>query len=95
MLKILQGRLQQYINLNLQIFKLDLGRGHRNQIANLHWIIKNLREFQKNSYFCFIDYVKVFDCEDHKKLLKTLRVENTRLPDLHLEKSACRSGSNS
>ena len=95
MLKILQTRLQQYINLNLQIFKLDLGRGNRNQIANLHWIIKNLREFQKNSYFCFIDYVKVFDCEDHKKLLKTLRVENTRLPDLHLEKSACRSGSNS
>ena len=49
MLKILQGRLQQYINLNLQIFKLDLGRGNRNQIANLHWIIKNLREFQKKT----------------------------------------------
>ena len=72
MLKILQGRLQQYINLNLQIFKLDLGRGNRNQIANLHWIIKNLREFQKNSYFCFIDYAKAFECVVHNKLWKIL-----------------------
>ena len=97
MLKILQARLQQYINHELPDVQASFrkGRGTRDQIANICWIINKAREFQKNMYLCFIDYVKVFDCEDHKKLLKTLRVENTRLPDLHLEKSACRSGSNS
>ena len=95
MLKILQGRLQQYINLNLQIFKLDLGRGNRNQIANLHWIIKNLREFQKNSYFCFIDYTETFDSVDHSKLWKILRNGNPRPPYLPPEKSVCRSRGNS
>ena len=93
MLKILQARLQQYINLNLQIFKLDLGRGNRNQIANLHWIIKNLREFQKNSYFCFIDYAKAFGSP--QTVENSYRDGNTRPPDLPPEKSVCRSGSNS
>ena len=67
----------------------------RDQIANIHWIIKRARGFQKSIYFCFIDYAKAFDCVDHNKLWKILRDENTRLPDLPLEKSICRSGSNS
>ena len=76
MLKILQARLQQYVNQeNSQMFKLDLdkGRGTKDQIANIHWIIKKAREFQKNIYFCFIDYVKAFDCVDHNKLWKILK----------------------
>ena len=62
MLKILQARLQQYVNEDSQKFKLDLdkGRGTRDQIANIHWIIEKAREFQKNIYFCFIDYTKTF-----------------------------------
>ena len=75
MLKILQGRLQQYVNrelLNVQA-GLRKGRGARDQIANIHWIIKKAREFQKNIYFCFIDYAKAFDCMDHNKLWKTLK----------------------
>ena len=71
------------------------GRGTRDQIANIHWIIKKAREFQKNIYFCNIDYVKAFDCVDHNKLGNTKRDGNTRPPDLPLEKSVCRSGSNS
>ena len=71
------------------------GRGTRDQIANIHWIIKNAREFQKNIYFCFIDYAKAFDCVDHKKLENSERDGNTRPPDLPLEKSICRSGSSS
>ena len=63
-------------------------RGARDQIANIHWIIKNAREFQKKIYFCFIDYAKAFDCVDHKKLW-------TILKDLPPEKPICRSGSNS
>ena len=73
---------------------LRRGRGTRDQIANIHWIIEKAREFQKNIYFCFIQYAKVFDCMDHNKLWKILRVGNTRPPDLPVEKSVCRSGSN-
>ena len=71
------------------------GRGTRDQIANIRWIIKKAREFQKNIYFCFIDYAKDFDCVDHNKLENSERDDNSRLPDLPLEKPACRSGSNS
>ena len=70
------------------------GRGTRDQIANMHWIIEKAREFQKNIYFCFIDYAKVCDCVDHNKLENSERDGNTRPPDLTLEKSVCRSGSN-
>ena len=65
------------------------------QIANIHWIIEKAREFQKNIYFCFIDYAKAFDCMDHNKLENSERDGNTRPPDLPLEKPICRSGSNS
>ena len=70
MLKILQVRLQQYVNHKLPVVQAGLrkGRGTRDQIANIHWIIKKAREFQKNIYFCFIDYAKAFDCVDHVKL---------------------------
>ena len=73
MLKILQARLQQYVN--FQMFKLDLekARGTRDQIANIHWIIKKVTEFQKNIYFCFIDNDKNFNCVDHNKLWKILK----------------------
>ena len=70
-------------------------RGTRDQIANICWIIGKAREFQKNIYFCFIDSAKVFDCVDHNKLWKISRDGNIRPPDLPLEKSVCRSGSNS
>ena len=71
------------------------GRGTRDQIANIHWIIEKAREFQKNIYFCFIDYVKVFDCVDHNTLENSERDGNTRPPDLPPETSVCRPGSNS
>ena len=71
------------------------GRGTRDQIANICWIIRKAREFQKNIYFCFIDYAKALDCVDHSKLWKILQDGNTRPSDLPLEKSVCRSGSNS
>ena len=71
------------------------GRGTRDQIAKICWIIKKPREFQKNIYFCFIDYAKAFDCVDHNKLENSERDANTRPPDLPLEKPICRSGSNS
>ena len=72
------------------------GRGTRDQIANIHWIIGKAREFQKNIYFCFIDYAKAFDCVDHNKLLENSeRDGNTRPPYLPPEKSVCRSRSNS
>ena len=71
------------------------GRGTRDQIANIRWIIENVSEFQENIYFCFIDYANAFDCVDHNKLWKILRDGNTRPPDLPLENSVCRSGSNS
>ena len=79
------------------MFKLDLEKAEetRDQMANICWIIKKAREFQKNIYFCFIDYANTFDCVDHNKLWTILRDGNTRPPDLPLEKSVCRSGSNS
>ena len=95
MLKILQARLQQYVNCELPDIEAGFrkGRGIRDQIANIHWIIKKAREFQKNIYFCLIDYAKAFDCVDHNKLWKILKDGNTRPPDLPLEKPICRSGS--
>ena len=71
------------------------GRGTRDQIANIQWMIKKVREFQENISFCFIDYAKAFDCVGHHKLENSERDGNTRPPDLPLEKSVCRSGSNS
>ena len=70
MLKILQARLQQYVNHELPDVQAGFrkGRGTRDQRANIHWIIEKAREFQKNIYFCLIDYVKAFDCVDHNKL---------------------------
>ena len=75
MLKTLQPRLQQYVNLELLDVQAGFrkGRGTRDQFANICWIIKKAREFQKNIYFCFIDYAKVFDCVDHDKLRKILQ----------------------
>ena len=75
MLKILQARLQQYVNQELPDVQTGFrkGRGTRGQIANIHWVIKKARQFQKNIYFCFIDYAKAFDSVDHDKLWKTLR----------------------
>ena len=97
MLKILQGKLQQYVNHELPDIPAGFtkGRGTRDQITNIRWIIEKAREFQKNIYFCFIDYAKAFDCVDHNKLENSDRDGNTRPPDLPLEKSVCRSGSNS
>ena len=97
MLKILQARLQQYVNHELPDVQAGFRkcRGIRDQIANIHWIIENAREFQKNIYFCFIDYAKAFDCVDHKKLENSERDGNTRPPDLSPEKSVCRSKSKS
>ena len=97
MLKILQARLQQYVNCELPGVQAGFrkGRGTRDQMANIRWIMEKAREFQKNIYFCFIDYAKAFDCVDHNKLWKTLkRDRNTRSPDLPLKKRICRSGSN-
>jgi len=75
MLKILQARLQQYVNRELPDVQAGFrkGRGTRDQIANIHWIMEKAREFQKNIYFCFIDYAKAFDCVDHNKLRKLLK----------------------
>ena len=75
MLKIHQARLQQYLNRELPNVQAGFrkGRGTRDQIANIHWIMEKAREFQKNISFCFIDYAKAFDCVDHKKLWKNLR----------------------
>ena len=97
MLKILQARLQQYVNCELPDVQAGFrkGRGTRDQIANIHWIIRKAREFQKNIYFCFIDYAKAFDCVDHNKLWKILRDGTTRPLYLPPKKSVCRSRSNS
>ena len=75
MLKILQARLQQYVDRELPDVQVGFrkGRGTRDQLANIHWIIEKAREFQKNIYFCFIDYAKAFDCVDHNKLRKILK----------------------
>ena len=96
-LKILQARLQQYMNHELPDVQdgFRKGRGTRDQTANICWIIRKARESQLNIYFCFIDYAKAFDCVDHNKLENSERDGNTRPPDLPLEKSVCRSGSNS
>ena len=74
-LKILQARFQQYMNHELPDVQHGFrkGRGTRDQIANIHWIIEKAREFQKNIYFCFIDYAKAFDYVDHNKLWKILK----------------------
>ena len=97
MLKILQARLQQYVNHELPDVQAGFrkGRGTRDQIANIRWITEKARKFQKHIDFCFIDYAKAFDCVDHKKLENSSRDGNTRPPDLPLEKLVCRSGSNS
>ena len=81
MLKILQVRLQQYMNHELPDVQAGFrkGRGTRGQIANIHWIIKKAREFQKIIYFCFIDYTRAFDCVDHNKLRKILK--EMEIPD--------------
>ena len=97
MLNILQATFQQYVNCELPDYQTSFrkGRGTKDQIANIRWIIKKAREFQKNIYVCFIGYSKAFDCVDHNKLWKILKDGNTRPPDLPLEKPVCRSGSNS
>ena len=81
MLKILQARLQQYVNRELPDVQAGFrkGRGTRDQIANIRWIMDKAREFQKNIYFWFIDYAKAFDCVDHYKLWKILK--EMRIPD--------------
>ena len=81
MLKILQARLQQYVNHELPVVQAGFrkGRGARDQIANIRWIMEKAREFQEKVYFCFIDYAKAFDCVDHNKLWKILR--ETGIPD--------------
>ena len=97
MLKILQARLQQYVNHELPDVQNGFrkGRGTKDQIANICWIIEKAREFQKNIYLCFIDYAKAFDCVDQNKLENSERDGNTRPPDLPPEKSVCRSRSHS
>ena len=97
MLKILQARLQQYVNREILDVQAGFrkGRGTRDQIANIRWIIEKAREFQKNISFCFIDYAKAFDCVDHNKLENSERDGHTRPPDLPPEKSINRSRSNS
>ena len=94
MIKILQAKLQQYLYHELPDVQAGFRKG-RDQIANIRWIIEKTREFQKNIYFCFIDYAKAFDCVDHNKLENSERDGNIRPPDLPLEKPICRSGSNS
>ena len=96
MLKIPQARLQQHLDQELPDVQLGFrkGRGTRDQIAKIHWIIEKAREFQKNIYFCFIDYT--FDCVDHNKLWKILK--EMGMPDhliCLLRNLLCRSGSNS
>ena len=98
MLKILQARLQQYLNHELLDVQTGFRKGRRAgyQIANICWITEKVREFQKNIYFCFIDYAKDFDCVDHHKLWKILKGDgNTRPPYLLPEKPVCRSRSSS
>ena len=97
MLKILQARLPQYVNRELPDIQggFRKTRGTGDQVANIQWVIKKAREFQKNIYFCFIDYAKAFDCVHHNKLENSARDGNTKPPNLPLEKSVCRPGSNS
>ena len=97
MLKILQARLQNYMNQEIPDIQAGFrkGSGTRDQIANICWIMEKAKELQKNIYFCFSDYAKAFDCVDHNKLENSSRIWNTRPPDLPPEKSICRSRSNS
>ena len=97
MLKILQARLQQYMNREVPDVQAGFrkGRGTKDQIVNIRWIMEKAREFQKNIYFCFIDYAKAFDSVHHNKLENSERDGNTRPPDLPLEKPLYRSGSKS
>ena len=97
MLKILQARLQQYVNCELLDVQAEFRKCRRtkNQIANIHWIMEKAREFQKNIYFYLIDHTKAFDCGSQQTVENSERDGNTRLPDLTLEKPVCRSGSNS
>ena len=92
MLKILQARCQQFVKHELSDVQAGFrkGRRTRDQMANIHWIIEKAREFQKNTYFCFIDYAKAFDSVDHNKPENSEREGDTRPPDLPLEKSVCR-----
>ena len=96
MFKILQAKLQQYVNLELPDVQggFRKGRGTRDQITNIHWIIEKAREFEKNIYFCIIDSAKAFDCVDHNKLENSSRGGDTRPPNLPPEKSVCRSKRN-
>ena len=96
-LKILQTRLQQYVNQELPDVQARFrkGRGTRDQIANIHWIIEKAREFQKNTCLCFTDYAKAFDCVYHNKLEYSYRDRNTRPPYLSAEKPVCQSRSKS
>ena len=96
MLKILQARFQQYMTWGLPDVQAGFrkSRGTRDQTASICWIIEKAREFQKNIYFCFIDYTKAFDYVDHNKLENSSRDGNTKPPYLPPEKSACRSRSN-
>ena len=96
MLKILQARLQKYVNCELPDVQAGFikGRGNGDQIADIRWSIEKARELQEN-YFCSIDYAKAFDCVDHHKLENSERDGNTRPSDLPPEKTVCRSGSNS
>ena len=89
MLTILQARLQQYVNRELPDVQTGFrkGRGTRDQIANIHWIIKKAREFQKNIYFCFIAYAKAFDCVDHNKLWEILNTH--ALSCQHVDPCTC------
>ena len=98
MLKILQARLQQYVNCELPVVQAGFrkGRGTRDQIANICWIIEKAKELQKNIYFCFIDYAKAFDCVDHNKRIvkNSKRDGNTRPPYLSPETTVWGSRSN-
>ena len=95
MLKVLQGRLQQF-NMNCELPDSQAGfRGTRDQIANIHWIIKKARKFQKNIYFCFVDYAKAFDCGSQQNVENSSGDGNTRPPDLPSVKSVCWSRNDS
>ena len=97
MLKILQARLQQYVNHELPVVQAGFRKftGTRDKIANILWIIKKARELQKNICFCFIDYAKDFEYVDYNKLENSEKDGNTKPPDLPLEKPVCKPGSNS
>ena len=97
MLKILQARLQQYVNHVLPDDQAGFrkGGGTRDQIANILWIFKKAREFQKNTYFCITDYAKACDCVDHNKIWKILKDMEYQTTSLLLEKLTCSSGINS